>query len=95
MEDILYAIKEHAIGLNCGIWDYSASIIQKFGMQSEQMFYLCYNVAIQDKKMQPVLICLCRKSKRIFNSGPKQVCKCWSNFSQKLHATSNTDMSQT
>lgn len=32
MEDILFAIKEHAIGLNCGMWDYSASIIQKFGM---------------------------------------------------------------
>lgn len=31
MEDILYSIKEHAIGLNCGIWDYSASIIAKFG----------------------------------------------------------------
>ncbi|XP_055536849.1 malate synthase-like isoform X2 [Wyeomyia smithii] len=31
MEDILYSIKEHAIGLNCGIWDYCASIIAKFG----------------------------------------------------------------
>lgn len=31
MEDILYSIREHAIGLNCGIWDYSASIIAKFG----------------------------------------------------------------
>ncbi|XP_058839582.1 malate synthase-like [Topomyia yanbarensis] len=31
MEDILHSIKEHAIGLNCGIWDYSASIISKFG----------------------------------------------------------------
>ncbi|ETN64262.1 malate synthase [Anopheles darlingi] len=31
MEDILYSIKDHAIGLNCGIWDYCASIIAKFG----------------------------------------------------------------
>lgn len=31
MEDILHSIKDHAIGLNCGIWDYSASIIAKFG----------------------------------------------------------------
>lgn len=30
MEDILYEIREHAIGLNCGIWDYCASIIAKF-----------------------------------------------------------------
>lgn len=35
MEDILYAIKNHAIGLNCGIWDYSASIIAKFGAHKE------------------------------------------------------------
>ncbi|XP_063701919.1 uncharacterized protein LOC134831994 [Culicoides brevitarsis] len=37
MEDILYAIKDHAIGLNCGIWDYSASIIQKFGHNEEYL----------------------------------------------------------
>ncbi|KFB43957.1 AGAP005342-PA-like protein [Anopheles sinensis] len=35
MEDILYSIKEHAIGLNCGIWDYCASIIAKFGRRQE------------------------------------------------------------
>lgn len=31
MEEILYSIRDHIIGLNCGIWDYSASIISKFG----------------------------------------------------------------
>lgn len=31
MEPILYSIRNHIIGLNCGIWDYSASIIAKFG----------------------------------------------------------------
>lgn len=31
MEDILYALRDHCIGLNCGIWDYCASIISKFG----------------------------------------------------------------
>uniref|UniRef100_A0A182QWW6 malate synthase n=1 Tax=Anopheles farauti TaxID=69004 RepID=A0A182QWW6_9DIPT len=35
MEDILYSIRDHAIGLNCGIWDYCASIIAKFGWQRE------------------------------------------------------------
>lgn len=35
MEDILYSIKEHAIGLNCGIWDYCASIIAKFGKRED------------------------------------------------------------
>ncbi|XP_066998901.2 malate synthase isoform X2 [Anabrus simplex] len=31
MEEILYALREHSLGLNCGIWDYAASIICKFG----------------------------------------------------------------
>lgn len=31
MDDILFSIRDHTIGLNCGIWDYSASIIAKFG----------------------------------------------------------------
>lgn len=35
MEQILYSIRDHIIGLNCGIWDYSASIISKFGNNRE------------------------------------------------------------
>lgn len=35
MELILYSIRDHIIGLNCGIWDYSASIIAKFGNSKE------------------------------------------------------------
>lgn len=31
LEEILYAMREHIMGLNCGIWDYCASIIAKFG----------------------------------------------------------------
>jgi malate synthase A len=31
MEAMLYNIKDHAIGLNCGMWDYSASILAYFG----------------------------------------------------------------
>ena len=31
MEIMLYNIKDHAIGLNCGMWDYSASILASFG----------------------------------------------------------------
>ncbi|XP_063046585.1 malate synthase-like [Engraulis encrasicolus] len=31
MEEILYELKEHSAGLNCGIWDYSASFVNKFG----------------------------------------------------------------
>lgn len=35
MEDILYELRDHSAGLNCGIWDYSASFINKFGHRPE------------------------------------------------------------
>ncbi|XP_071975528.1 uncharacterized protein [Engystomops pustulosus] len=35
MEEILYELKEHSAGLNCGIWDYSASFVNKFGHRPE------------------------------------------------------------
>lgn len=31
MELILYELRDHSLGLNCGIWDYTASIIRRFG----------------------------------------------------------------
>uniref|UniRef100_A0A3Q1BXM4 malate synthase n=1 Tax=Amphiprion ocellaris TaxID=80972 RepID=A0A3Q1BXM4_AMPOC len=31
MEEILYELQDHSAGLNCGIWDYSASFVHKFG----------------------------------------------------------------
>ncbi|XP_046738814.1 malate synthase-like [Diprion similis] len=31
MDQILFNLKDHSLGLNCGIWDYAASIINKFG----------------------------------------------------------------
>jgi len=35
MEEILWELKEHSAGLNCGMWDYSASFINKFGDRPE------------------------------------------------------------
>ncbi|XP_047120996.1 malate synthase-like isoform X2 [Schistocerca piceifrons] len=35
MEEILYELREHSLGLNCGIWDYAASIIAQFGDRKE------------------------------------------------------------
>ncbi|RXN26847.1 malate glyoxysomal-like protein [Labeo rohita] len=35
MEEILYELKEHSAGLNCGIWDYSASFVNKFGHRTD------------------------------------------------------------
>lgn len=31
MDQILYELRDHSLGLNCGIWDYAASIISKYG----------------------------------------------------------------
>jgi len=31
MEEILWELRDHSLGLNCGVWDYSASFINKFG----------------------------------------------------------------
>ncbi|XP_074530628.1 malate synthase-like [Halichoeres trimaculatus] len=33
MEEILYELRDHSAGLNCGIWDYSASFVNKFGQR--------------------------------------------------------------
>ncbi|KAI4462387.1 malate synthase [Holotrichia oblita] len=35
MEEILFELKDHSLGLNCGIWDYAASIIAKFGHRND------------------------------------------------------------
>uniref|UniRef100_A0A0N7ZB81 malate synthase n=1 Tax=Scylla olivacea TaxID=85551 RepID=A0A0N7ZB81_SCYOL len=35
MEAILYELRHHSIGLNCGIWDYSASFVNKFGHRDD------------------------------------------------------------
>ena len=31
MHEILHELRQHSAGLNCGIWDYSASFVNKFG----------------------------------------------------------------
>lgn len=38
MDEILYELKDHSLGLNCGIWDYTASIICKFGNNPNYIF---------------------------------------------------------
>ncbi|XP_033743783.1 malate synthase-like [Pecten maximus] len=35
MEEILFELQDHSAGLNCGIWDYSASFINKFGCRKD------------------------------------------------------------
>ncbi|XP_034545516.1 malate synthase-like isoform X2 [Notolabrus celidotus] len=34
MEEILFELRDHSAGLNCGIWDYSASFVNKFAHKS-------------------------------------------------------------
>ncbi len=37
-EEILYALREHIVGLNCGRWDYIFSIIKKFRAHPDRVF---------------------------------------------------------
>lgn len=37
MEDILYELRNHSLGLNCGRWDYLFSYIKKFKMHSDKI----------------------------------------------------------
>jgi malate synthase len=37
-EDILYELREHASGLNCGRWDYMFSVVKKFRNHSRYIF---------------------------------------------------------
>jgi len=38
MDEILYELRGHSAGLNCGIWDYSASFIARFAQRSDMVF---------------------------------------------------------
>jgi len=38
MDEILYELRNHSAGLNCGIWDYSASFIARFAQRSDMIF---------------------------------------------------------
>lgn len=35
MDEILYELRHHSSGLNCGMWDYTASIVTNFRHQPE------------------------------------------------------------
>ena len=37
MEEMLYALKDHIVGLNCGRWDYIFSFIKRFGRTPERL----------------------------------------------------------
>mmetsp|Transcript_4860 Transcript_4860/g.6291 ORF Transcript_4860/g.6291 Transcript_4860/m.6291 type:complete len:543 (-) Transcript_4860:678-2306(-) len=37
MEDILYELRDHSVGLNCGRWDYLFSYIKKFKLHSNKI----------------------------------------------------------
>lgn len=32
LDQILHELRQHSAGLNCGMWDYSASLVSNFGM---------------------------------------------------------------
>jgi malate synthase len=38
LDEILYSLKDHVVGLNCGRWDYIFSVIKKFRQHPEYVF---------------------------------------------------------
>nr|AZL94488.1 malate synthase [Nephromyces sp. MMRI] len=38
MDEILWSLKKHSAGLNCGLWDYSASFITRLGHNKKLLF---------------------------------------------------------
>ncbi|KAK0097275.1 hypothetical protein PV326_002681 [Microctonus aethiopoides] len=60
MDQILYELRHHSLGLNCGIWDYAASIIAKFGGHKSYLLpdrnkYVNMNQRFLKKYMQLVV----------------------------------------
>ena len=37
MDEMLFALKDHVVGLNCGRWDYIFSFIKRFGRRAERL----------------------------------------------------------
>ncbi|XP_044004522.1 malate synthase, glyoxysomal-like, partial [Aphidius gifuensis] len=65
MEYILFELKDHSLGLNCGIWDYAASIISKFGNDKSFILpdrnkYVNMNKKFLKKYMQ-LVVKICHK----------------------------------
>lgn len=59
MEEILYELRQHSAGLNCGIWDYSASFVNKLGQINTHFslflvtFYSQQRSSLIQRKKQP------------------------------------------
>ena len=46
MEEILYELKDHIVGLNCGRWDYIFSYIKTFQKHSDKLLPDRYQVGM-------------------------------------------------
>lgn len=73
MEEILYSLRRHSFGLNCGIWDYCASIIAKFGRDPSFLLPDRNKYVNVDKhflkKYMELTVAICRKRGTFATSG--------------------------
>ncbi|EJF10090.1 malate synthase [Pontibacter sp. BAB1700] len=60
MDEILYELREHIVGLNAGRWDYIFSAIKKFRNQPDVIFPDRTAITMQVPFMKAIPICLCR-----------------------------------
>lgn len=91
-EDILYELRDHSYGLNCGIWDYAASIIAKFGNET---------TCIQNKEnwilsnyMIMIIFLSIRPPIWLYSSREKQICQHGKTLYEKLLTSYCTNMPQ-
>ena len=72
MEEILFELKQHSLGLNCGRWDYLFSYIKKFKCHSDKIApdrsHLTMNAPLMKAYVQR-LIYICHKRKTFAMGG--------------------------
>lgn len=64
MEEILYEIRDHSLGLNCGRWDYLFSYIKKFKLHPDKVTPDRKHLTMETPLMQAYvkrLIYICHK----------------------------------
>ena len=60
LDGILWELRDHSAGLNCGLWDYAASIISRFGHRPEFLLpdrkkYVCMEKPFLDAYLRLVV----------------------------------------
>jgi len=89
MEELLYELKEHSIGLNCGRWDYLFSYIKKFKNHKDKITPDRSHLTMQTKLMESYvkkLVYTCHKRGTFAMGGMAATIPIKNNFSANAKA---------